>query len=87
MPSRIILTFLLLLAFLGTTECKLYTRDLRSSNLRIEKGWIYLDRMHFAPGEAKINLWTDLQTDTAFQSKDYKLNLLIIPDRLWDSEL
>lgn len=48
---------------------------------------MYLDRMRFAVGEAKINFWAYLQTDTAFTHKNYKLSLLIIPEQLWHSEV
>jgi hypothetical protein len=49
-PSLIII-ILAILQFIEIGECRIFETSMKFSNFGRNKGWIYLDKMTFAPGK------------------------------------
>lgn len=63
---------------------KLYTNEFSTSTLRRNKGWIFLERMSVGEGQVDVSFQASLISAKIPEGQSYELELVIIPDNLWE---
>lgn len=75
-------TLLLLTTLLIASESRYFETALKFTLFARNKGWVYLDKMTFAPGMASIEFDTHI-TGLPF-GQNAELFLVAIPENKWD---
>ena len=74
---------LLAMFLLGLCGCRIYDQTFTFSAFRKENGWIYLNKMVFAPGNSTISFQT---TAKGSLTAPIELEFAVISDEVWDAE-
>ena len=71
------------LSLLITSNARVHSSRLSIFAFRRNKGWQFLDRMNMQPGNITIDLKVQLETTDAAKGAMYELELMALPDLLW----
>jgi hypothetical protein len=76
-----IITILSLALFFCHSSARIFQTSMKMSNIGINNGWIYLDKMTFAPGTVSVNVMTI--TSGIPYGRDGIVTIEAIPHNLW----